>query len=1604
MSWRINATWLERCTRLLARRSRAIQESSVPSAPTALASVEEAYRLCLRGAPDERTAEVLGRFHWSRHRSGAADSSVDLAQAVSYYTIVFAARPQAVPLDLRTSCAARMPHVPGSAKALNSEGNRLLRYPQTRSDQAALDRVVSLFRRAVETAPDQSVLGGYLTDLNAALMIRFSHSGDQSDVDEAVAVAHRALGLPSTSPKLTMVVSTNLAAALRLRFELTGDLSDLDDEIAARRRAAELIPPGSADRGSVQDQICRRLLVRFSRSGTPEDLGRAIAQATEALAVDVGIVARDPSWVPVIEDLLDTGYQVLDFAEDLTQHNNGRVASQLGTVELARRWIAHGNDHQLRFTVLNRFAANLARLFETSGDLAQIDEAVDIFRSFLDLTDTPPPAILINLGHALSTRYQHTKQPSDSAEALHAYFAAADAATDPHELRSALAGIHEVLPADPLAAPADLDRWISLLRRVVDSRPLPNQADRYQYLCYLAAALSDRHHRSGALQDLDDAITQGTAAVRAATQDAANQHVILTNLGGMLRIRFAHSDDPGDIDQALHFGRRALAAVPLHHPDRALCLSNLAGTLATAAQVRDGRPRLDEAEALSREAVRSTPRSHPNWTGYLAILAHILAIRQADDAPAARYDDVIELATQAASSTPEDHPDLPKILGGLAQLYRQQYHISHRRADLDAAAVVERRALALCPSGPDRTQLLSGLADSLLLLYQHTGDAAQLRQQIAALREAIAAPARPISSTSAHLKLAWGLLELGERTGELAHVDAAIRLAEQLLNSPSPTSDLRVLIMSALVAMRRTRSSVTGSLADVDQAVQRGREAANLPASDEAHHSVLVHLCYALRTRYTMTRQQEDLDESVEVGRQALAALPPRGPRGILALIQLGASLGERYDATGHPADLAEVIRVHQDALRLVGDDYTHPARWTIITHLSQAFAERAVLSDNLADLDEAVTLANSTLDHVPDSDPVKAMLLSTLAGALRRRYAMTRAAQDLADGLRAQRRVVALTPDDHPARSQRLVGLAAMLVDEYQAAGNVERLTEALPLLRDAYQIQVAPPHDRITAARLFGSLSAQTGDDHGALEGLSKAVELLPRLAWRGVGRATREEQLRRLTFIASDAAALAIRVGKPKLAVELLEQGRAVLWSQTLQIRTDFTALAEVAPDLAAALTQLRDDLDALPEQLPTLAGAARQTLAVTRDSLTVQAQDARLRDARARMAREWDELVGKVRAVPEFRNFLQPTPFTDLIRPLAAPVVMVNVSQFGCAALVVTTNDVTPVPLPKLQLADAIERTNTLLEAEQRAAPGALGFAGQVALNQALTDVLGWLWQVIARPVTQALETSPTDTADLRRLCWCPTGPLTLLPLHAACGDDGSLSDLAISSYTPTLAAMSADRAAPPVAEDRMLFVGVPETPDEPDLPALPNITEELAAVTSAVGGRFAVTTLLSTDAQSERVLKSLTTHSIAHLACHGIQDLQNPSAASLRLWDRRITVLDLANARLGPARLAYLSACQTAVGGVHLLDESLHLAGAFRLLGYDNVIATLWAVADLHTPAVVRQVYDALASSGTVDSDTIADALHGAVALLRREFPGQPAIWAGYVHVGGAPRR
>jgi CHAT domain-containing protein len=223
----------------------------------------------------------------------------------------------------------------------------------------------------------------------------------------------------------------------------------------------------------------------------------------------------------------------------------------------------------------------------------------------------------------------------------------------------------------------------------------------------------------------------------------------------------------------------------------------------------------------------------------------------------------------------------------------------------------------------------------------------------------------------------------------------------------------------------------------------------------------------------------------------------------------------------------------------------------------------------------------------------------------------------------------------------------------------------------------------------------------------------------------------------------------------------------------------------------------------------------------------------------------------------------------------------------------------------------------------------------------------------------------------------------------------LSDYAVSSYTPTLTALINDVCDWTQSKPNFLAVALPLQS------RLPCAQEEINIIDNLIGD-IPFSKLIESEATIKDVLRGMQDSHWVHFACHGVQDVRNPTKSALLLaGDARLTLLDITRLSLPNAELAYLSACQTATGSEDLSEEAIHLTASMLFAGYRGVIGTMWSIRDEDAPQVADAVYTHLFNETRPDPTQAAFALHEAVKKLQDGSRGKKSFlaWVPYIHVG-----
>jgi CHAT domain-containing protein len=248
----------------------------------------------------------------------------------------------------------------------------------------------------------------------------------------------------------------------------------------------------------------------------------------------------------------------------------------------------------------------------------------------------------------------------------------------------------------------------------------------------------------------------------------------------------------------------------------------------------------------------------------------------------------------------------------------------------------------------------------------------------------------------------------------------------------------------------------------------------------------------------------------------------------------------------------------------------------------------------------------------------------------------------------------------------------------------------------------------------------------------------------------------------------------------------------------------------------------------------------------------------------------------------------------------------------------------------------------------------------------------------------------------------------LPIHAAglyatqySQPGHKVSDFVVSSYVPTLSILSPSPNPNAAPSGDLCLLAVRQPPSD-GLSRLKGVDTELDHIRAVIRQLpSARTTLLESSLGTvEEVLALMREADWVHFACHGIQDDANRTESGLCLADgRRLKISDMSALSRPHGGLAFLSACQTAMGDENLTDEAIHIAAGMLFAGYGGVVGTMWSISDELAPLVAWDVYWQLLRKGTrPDYREAARALHETIGRLRNN--GAPfEKWLPFIHVG-----
>lgn len=302
--------------------------------------------------------------------------------------------------------------------------------------------------------------------------------------------------------------------------------------------------------------------------------------------------------------------------------------------------------------------------------------------------------------------------------------------------------------------------------------------------------------------------------------------------------------------------------------------------------------------------------------------------------------------------------------------------------------------------------------------------------------------------------------------------------------------------------------------------------------------------------------------------------------------------------------------------------------------------------------------------------------------------------------------------------RSKRLHSPAMLL-------GSSDDLDQSVACFQKAALLYTGSPHSKFRAALRWAAIC----DQHRSallLDAYKQAMVLLPQVVWLGDSVEDRYKQIIDAGSICAEAVAAAITRSDYQAALEWLEEGRSIVWKQTLQLRTPVDDISAVNPALATKLKKIAHDLDQ---------ASSRKTLDATQLSNEHDTQQHR------RLAERWEKVVDRARNIPGFETFLRPRAASELILSAhSGPVVIINVHKSRCDALVLKPGCTTilHVPLVNFSFQKAVNVSTQWENLVRSRGSNERAFIKRTSkINNSLRKTLAVLWTEVVEPVLEVL---------------------------------------------------------------------------------------------------------------------------------------------------------------------------------------------------------------------------------------------------------------------------
>ena len=408
--------------------------------------------------------------------------------------------------------------------------------------------------------------------------------------------------------------------------------------------------------------------------------------------------------------------------------------------------------------------------------------------------------------------------------------------------------------------------------------------------------------------------------------------------------------------------------------------------------------------------------------------------------------------------------------------------------------------------------------------------------------------------------------------------DEATVVLEKILEPGGCPESFRILPSILATTLAHWRSDLFGEPEYSELAISRLRTHSSSPSLDER---LRVPFKSSLASLTRRRFEEYGLNESLEEANSYISHLvndsssPAAGLAESAQELTWSSDFRETYSAT----DIQQKIEHLEHLLSI-----TPPGTKRYVEclgHLEQWYESKFRRTDNISDLEEAIRYGRLSLDAAPVGDPWRINPLASLHHILFLAFRKTSKISYLEESITLGYEILQLKSAAH-SHFHAIRSLVSPLLTREQLLGRIEDRHEVIRLISSGINDEYVQYPDRFELACSWAVLARSLGHPttlnayKTSMSLLQKSFSFAP----------TVSIQHARLVAIGKDCqtvpldyASYQIYLGQFEEAVETLEQGRALLWSEMRDLRTPVGQLIGEGSPLAKRFAEINQELETL-----------------------------------------------------------------------------------------------------------------------------------------------------------------------------------------------------------------------------------------------------------------------------------------------------------------------------------------------------------------------------------------------------------------------------------------